>query len=216
MANFKGILITGSSVDGKTAPCRGCSSKLFGKHLTKKMVDVIYEWRSKTDAVLVGRKTVLIDDPSLYCLGNENYTRIVIDQNLTLPLNRKFFDGSMRSIVVTTVLGKERKKNTLRSKGVEIFQVKKTTFFDDLKKELMKVCISKVLVESGGTIGAHVLRHGFCTEFVVGYFPFLIGGARTPTVLDDYVHNSHKAIKLKLLTIETVDNDMLLARYKIM
>jgi len=71
-----------------------------------------HRWRSEEDAVLVGKRTALIDNPQLTVRHwkGRNPKRIVIDRNLELPDNLHLFDQSVETIVFnslkTKTLGK--------------------------------------------------------------------------------------------------------------
>ncbi len=67
--------------------------------------NLVHKWRSEEDAVLVGTKTALIDNPQLnvrLCPGR-NPIRIIIDQNLTLPDSLHLFDQSQPTIVFNVI-----------------------------------------------------------------------------------------------------------------
>lgn len=56
---------------------------------------MVHKWRSEEAAILIGRNTALLDDPSLtnrYWPG-KNPLRMVIDPELTLPHHLKIFNG---------------------------------------------------------------------------------------------------------------------------
>ena len=55
----------------------------------------VHKQRAEHQAILVGRKTALLDNPSLTTRNwyGKNPIRLVIDKELTLPLNLKLFDG---------------------------------------------------------------------------------------------------------------------------
>lgn len=60
-----------------------------------------HRWRSEEDAILVGKRTALIDNPELNVREwkGRNPIRIVLDKNLDLPLNLNLFDQSQDTIV---------------------------------------------------------------------------------------------------------------------
>ena len=64
-----------------------------------------HKWRSEEDAILVGKKTALIDDPELNVREwtGRNPTRIVIDRSLELPNHLHLFDKSQPTIVFNSV-----------------------------------------------------------------------------------------------------------------
>lgn len=65
----------------------------------------VHKQRAEHQAILVGRKTALLDNPSLttrYWYG-KNPVRMVIDKELTLPTSLKLFDGSTPTWIFTAL-----------------------------------------------------------------------------------------------------------------
>lgn len=63
----------------------------------------VHKLRTEYSAILVGRRTALLDNPSLtsrYWYG-KNPIRLVIDKDLTLPRHLHIFDGKVPTIVFT-------------------------------------------------------------------------------------------------------------------
>ncbi len=90
------ILKWAQTADGYFAPEQGQQwiSSESAKILT-------HRWRSEEDAVLVGYRTALSDDPQLNVRAwtGRNPKRIVIDRNLSLPKNLHLFDQSQETLV---------------------------------------------------------------------------------------------------------------------
>jgi len=64
---------------------------------------LVHKWRSEVDAIMVGTKTALIDDPALttrHYFG-ASPLRVVIDRRLRLPTSLKLFDGTAPTLIVT-------------------------------------------------------------------------------------------------------------------
>ncbi len=104
-------------------------------------------WRSQESAILVGKNTVINDNPSLTCRAvyGKNPIRIVIDRNLTLnPTDYAVFDDQATTLVLNEV------KNE-KNKTVEYIQLDFENFFDALNSVLYQRAIQSVIVE-GGTI----------------------------------------------------------------
>jgi diaminohydroxyphosphoribosylaminopyrimidine deaminase/5-amino-6-(5-phosphoribosylamino)uracil reductase len=75
---------------------------------------LVHRWRSEEAAILVGRRTALIDDPAL---TNRHWPgrpavrsplRLVLDPSLSLPSHLQLFDGSVPTVVFNTLLQEER------------------------------------------------------------------------------------------------------------
>lgn len=73
---------------------------IFSTPLTSMLV---HKRRAEHAAILVGRRTALLDNPSLTTRSwyGKNPVRLVIDKDLTLPADLSLFDGSVRTIVFT-------------------------------------------------------------------------------------------------------------------
>jgi diaminohydroxyphosphoribosylaminopyrimidine deaminase/5-amino-6-(5-phosphoribosylamino)uracil reductase len=65
---------------------------------------ISHRWRSEEDAILVGKRTALIDNPKLDVREwkGRNPLRIVLDKNLELPATLNLFDQSQDTIVFNT------------------------------------------------------------------------------------------------------------------
>ena len=64
---------------------------------------LVHKWRSEEDAILVGTKTALNDNPGLDTRDwkGKNPLRLVIDRNLSLPKHLKIFNDAAKTIVFT-------------------------------------------------------------------------------------------------------------------
>ena len=61
----------------------------------------VHRWRTQEEAILVGRKTALIDDPALTAREwrGRNPLRLVIDRELSLPSTLQLFDDEAPTII---------------------------------------------------------------------------------------------------------------------
>jgi diaminohydroxyphosphoribosylaminopyrimidine deaminase/5-amino-6-(5-phosphoribosylamino)uracil reductase len=66
---------------------------------------LVHKWRSEEDAILVGKNTALIDNPSLTnrCWTGKSPKRILIDKNLDVPADYHLLDQSIETIVFNAV-----------------------------------------------------------------------------------------------------------------
>ena len=72
---------------------------------SEKSKKLVHSWRAEEDAILVGRKTVVADNPSLtvrMCDG-KNPIRIVIDKELSLNKKGNVFDDQAETIVFNNI-----------------------------------------------------------------------------------------------------------------
>jgi len=111
---------------------------------SKESKTLVHNWRAEEDAILVGRKTVIADNPSLtvrMCEG-KNPIRLVIDKSLSLDNNYNIFDDNAETLVFNNI------KSDIVSNTIYI----KTDFnnlIEEILNELYKRNILSLIVEGG-------------------------------------------------------------------
>ncbi len=104
---------------------------------------LVHKWRSEEQSILVGRNTILNDNPSLTVreISGKNPTRIVIDSQLQLSKDDNIFSKDAPTLVFN------RLKND-KIDGVEWIKISETST-KHILDELFKRNIQSVLVEGG-------------------------------------------------------------------
>ena len=177
------ILSTAISIDGKIATKTG-DSKLSSKE------DIIrlHKLRSNVDAILVGKNTVLQDDPMLtvrYIKG-KNPTRIILDSTGSISTNSKILQTSNKipTMIVVSKKIPQLNLNKLNKFPVDIVVAGKNSV--DVKLFLKKIAgknFKKILVEGGGTINWEFIKQNLFDEMIVTLSPFLIGGEKAVSLI---------------------------------
>jgi len=170
------ILSAATSVDGKIATRTGDSN------LSSKQDKVrLHKLRSKVDAILVGKNTVLLDNPLLtvrYARG-KNPIRIILDSKGTISKKSKILQTSDKIPTIIAVSKKISKSNydKLCKFPVEIITAGKNSVnIKLLLKKLSNKKINTILVEGGGTVNWEFIKHNLFDELIITLSPFLIGG----------------------------------------
>ncbi len=90
------ILKWAETADGYFAPVSG--QRWISNQASKQLV---HKWRSEEDAILVGKRTAELDNPSLTVREwqGRNPKRILIDKNLELAESLSIFDGAAETII---------------------------------------------------------------------------------------------------------------------
>ncbi len=181
------IVYVTSSVDGKIASRTG-ESRLSCPYDLKRL----HRLRSECDAVMVGAKTIIVDDPLLtvrYVKG-KNPIRVVIDGTLRSPLNSRVFnDKSAKTVVYTSTLAPRGKVLELKRLGIEVFVMTAkggdgTLRLSDVLRHMYEVLgVRKLLIEGGGTLLWHVFREGLVDEVRITISPYIVGGEKAVTVV---------------------------------
>ena len=107
--------------------------------------------RSEVDAILIGRQTALIDNPSLTVreVSGTNPQRLVLDTNKKLPSYIKIFNDKKAE---TIVLCSENNFNNIKNKSYKYLPVKEKNGFLsplDILKTIAKEGITSILIEGG-------------------------------------------------------------------
>ena len=109
---------------------------------------LVHKRRAEHIGILVGRKTALLDNPSLTTRSwyGKNPLRMVIDKDLTLPEHLTLFDGSTPTIVFT------RRTDVPTKTQIEYIPL---DFDKDILPQIMEVLYQKKvqsLMVEGGSI----------------------------------------------------------------
>ncbi len=120
---------------------KNLESKWISNEFSRQLV---HQWRSEEDAVLVGTRTASHDNPSLSVRdwSGRNPTRIVIDRFLRLNSHLHLFDKKVKTICYN-VLKHEEHKNLL------FVRLDENNFVVDLINDLYKQKIQSVIIEGG-------------------------------------------------------------------
>jgi len=210
------ILSAAISIDGKIATRLG-DSKLS----SKKDRIRLHRLRSKVDAILVGKNTVLRDDPLLtvrYTKG-KNPTRIILDSQGTISVNSKILQTCNKIPTIIAVSKKISKTNLQKLKKfpVEIIMTGKNSVnIKSLMNNLSKRKINTLLVEGGGTVNWQFIQNNLFDEILITITPFIIGGTEAIAFVQGKGFDKIiKSPKLRLNRIKRLENYLILHYTKV-
>ncbi|MGB3341834.1 MAG: bifunctional diaminohydroxyphosphoribosylaminopyrimidine deaminase/5-amino-6-(5-phosphoribosylamino)uracil reductase RibD [bacterium] len=143
------------SQDGKIA---GSAQKYITSESSRRFVHAL---RGQLNAVLVGIKTILIDNPYLTdrLLGKNNPVRIVIDPNLEIPEHANFLIPDSQRIIITNKQNDAKKIKVLTDAGAEFIFLECAPYpTAKILEELGKQGIGAILIEGGGEVFTHFFK----------------------------------------------------------
>lgn len=110
---------------------------------------LVHKKRAEHDAILVGRRTALLDNPSLSVRNwyGKNPVRLVIDKELTLPKDLRLFDGSIETLVFTA---KEAPRPNPHTEYIRLDFTR--DILPQITETLYQRKIQSLLVEGGSTL----------------------------------------------------------------
>ncbi|QMU31245.1 bifunctional diaminohydroxyphosphoribosylaminopyrimidine deaminase/5-amino-6-(5-phosphoribosylamino)uracil reductase RibD [Adhaeribacter radiodurans] len=169
------VLKWAQTADGFIAQSNGEPTAISGS-LAKKLV---HKWRTEEQAIMVGTRTALSDNPHLNVrewTGNAPI-RIVIDKNLRLPPTLHVFDKKQP----TFVYNYERHENTPNLEYVKITPA--VDLLEQILPDLHQRSIQSVLVEGGTILLNHFLASDIWDEIRVLRSPQqLENGVKAPSL----------------------------------
>jgi diaminohydroxyphosphoribosylaminopyrimidine deaminase / 5-amino-6-(5-phosphoribosylamino)uracil reductase len=174
----------GMSLDGKIATVTGESRWITGE----KARAMGMKLRAGADAILVGVKTVLADDPSLTVrlpgFKDKRWRRIILDPRARMPLTAKVVadQHATSTIVVVTKAAPARRAAAL-GRRVRVLRAPTRANGIDLRwllKKLGQEEITSLLVEGGGETNAAFLEARLANCVAFFYAPLVLGGRDAP------------------------------------
>ena len=134
------------------------SKKWISTALSKKMV---HKWRTEEDAVLVGKQTVIADDPQLTTREwtGKNPIRLVIDKNLQIPLDKQIFNGAGKTIIFNEL-------KSAYSENLQYVQMEDMHYYlpQKIAFQLYLMDIQSVIIEGGANILNQFIQAGLWDE----------------------------------------------------
>ena len=210
------ILSAATSLDGKIATRTG-DSKLSSKQDSVR----VHKLRSKVDAILVGKNTVLRDNPLLtvrYTRG-KNPIRIILDSKGSISKKSKILQTSNEIPTIIAVSKKITKSNfdKLHKFPVEVIIAGENSVnIKLLLKKLSDKKIKTILVEGGGTVNWEFIKQNLFDELIITLSPFLIGGHDAISFVQgqgfEKISNSPN---LRLKSIKRLKNYLVLSYVKV-
>ena len=210
------ILSAAISIDGKIST-RTNDSKFSSEEDSIRL----HKLRSKVDAILIGKNTLLQDDPLLTVrhTKGKNPIRIILDSKGTIPINSKIIKTSNEISTIVAVSKKISKVNLLKLKKLPIEIIvagENSVNLKLLMKKLSNKKIKTILVEGGGTVNWEFIKNNLFNELIVTLSPYLIGGnAATSFVEGKGFAKISNSPNLKLKSIKRLKNYLVLNYIKV-
>lgn len=172
-------ILTASSLNGVITPARGTNAEtlipLLG--VPREVLEWKWEVRRRHDAVFVGTRTVLVDDPGLtsHARPDRPAVRVTVDPAGRIPRSARFFDGSARTLVGVSETTPGEYLELLAARGVETVPAGEDRI--DLRRFLAALAerdLADVVAEGGGTLNRALLEAGLVDRLYLILIPVVL------------------------------------------
>jgi len=208
------------SLDGKIAATSGDSRWVSGPETR----EWSHQLRTKIDALMVGVRTVLIDDPQLTARpggidAERQPLRIVADSRGRTPVTARVLDGPGRALLTTTSASGAAWRRQMAEAGAEVLVLPERDERVDLEG-LLRVLgerqLLSLLVEGGGELLGSFFNAGLVDKVHAVIAPLVIGGREAPAaVAGRGVERMAEALRLVEVSVERLGDDVLVTGYPI-
>lgn len=171
------------TADGRIADSSGQSRWITGPEARAE----VHRLRRRADAILVGARTVIKDNPSLLPEGpqpNALYRVIIDGQGRSQAEAQVFTDARAgNTILCTTHDCPDSRRKRWEAHGAAVWGVpsrKGKIQLTEVLRLLGKMGLLHVVCEGGGVLAEGLVREGLVDEFWLFYAPRLLGGRSVP------------------------------------
>ncbi|HLO17749.1 MAG TPA: dihydrofolate reductase family protein [Anaerolineales bacterium] len=184
--------------------------------------------RASVDAIMVGGRTLLDEDPKLTVKSEllrtervagglpPNPVKVGIVTQANIRADSQFLNEGPADIVIFTTRRTSKKYlSVLKSRHVDVY-------VDDADKvdlgnalaTLKQLGVNRLMVEGGSTLNFELMRLGLVDEVMVYVAPMVFGGESAPTMAAGLGLKRSEAIPLKLIEVEKWEDGGALLKYQ--
>lgn len=209
------IMKGGVSLDGKLNYVKGYGGWITGKESR----EAVHAIRNRVDAIMVGRGTIEIDDPSLTTRitgkKGRDPVRVVLDTNLQTSPEAKVYcqKSSAKTLIFCSDSLAQEKKERFTHPNVVIKPVACQGDILDLKevaKVLGREGICSVLVEGGARLHGAFLREKLFDSVNLFIAPIFAGENGVALVEGYSIENREMAVRLDNISYKRCGNDIMI------
>jgi 2,5-diamino-6-(ribosylamino)-4(3H)-pyrimidinone 5'-phosphate reductase len=184
--------------------------------------------RASTDAIMVGGRTLLDEDPKLTVKSevlraervgrglSPNPVKVGIVTEANIQADSQFLNAGPADIVIfTTRRTSKERLSLLKSRRVDVYvdHAQKVDLQNALAT-LKELGIERLMVEGGSTLNFELVRLGLVDEITEYVAPMVFGGESAPTMAAGSGLKRSEAILLKLIEAEKWEDGGVLLKYQ--
>ncbi|HKG53113.1 MAG TPA: dihydrofolate reductase family protein [Anaerolineales bacterium] len=187
------------------------------------------QMRAGADAIMVGGRTLLDEDPKLTVKSevlraervasglSPNPMKVGIVTKANIKAESNFLNAGPADVVIFTT-HRTSKEDLARLKSQRVDVYMDATDQVDLQRALAvlrEIGVERLMVEGGSTLNFELLRLGLVDEVTTYVAPMIFGGESAPTLAAGSGLKRSEAIPLKLIKTETWEDGGVLLKYQV-
>jgi 2,5-diamino-6-(ribosylamino)-4(3H)-pyrimidinone 5'-phosphate reductase len=185
--------------------------------------------RASADAIMVGGRTLLDEDPKLTVKSEglraervtsglaPNPIKVGIVTQANIKADSNFLNAGPANIVIfTTQRTSKEHLALLKSRHVDVYvdHAEKVDLHSALAL-LKEIGVDRLMVEGGSTLNFELIRLGLVDEITAYVAPMIFGGESAPTMAAGSGLKRNEAIPLKLVETEAWEDGSVLLKYQL-
>jgi diaminohydroxyphosphoribosylaminopyrimidine deaminase / 5-amino-6-(5-phosphoribosylamino)uracil reductase len=212
-------LKAGMTLDGKIAAGDGHSKWITSQDSRMRAQQLRFE----NDALLVGIRTVLQDDPWLTDRSGQtrrrSLTRVILDSNLSFPLQSNVASSRQEGAILVFCSEEYEPERRCRLEGIGIEVIPVAASGQHLPiatvlNELGRREITSLLIEGGAEVNFSSLRSHAVDKIIFFVAPRILGGRRAvPVVGGEGFPDLNRSLSLAFTAVEQVGSDLMVEAY---
>jgi 2,5-diamino-6-(ribosylamino)-4(3H)-pyrimidinone 5'-phosphate reductase len=185
--------------------------------------------RADADAIMVGGRTLLDEDPKLTVKSealraervanglSPNPIKVGIVTEANITADSQFLNAGPANIVIfTTQRTSKEHLALLKSRHVDVYvDNAEQVDLQSALAVLKEIGVERLMVEGGSTLNFELIRLGLVDEVIAYVAPMIFGGESAPTMAAGSGLKQSEAIPLKLIQSETWEDGGVLLRYHV-
>ena len=208
------------SLDGKIATHTGDSKWVTGPQARA----LVQQMRRETDAVMVGIKTVLADDPALTARDSAGIPlarqplRVALDSHCRMPAESQLLHQPGQTLVYTTAAAPAANVRGLEKTGAEVVKLTATPLGQvcpsEALSDLGRRGVVNLLVEGGGLTLGSLFDNGLVDKVHAFVAPVIIGGINAASPVEGTgAESMAQALRLERASSRQIGPDWMITGY---
>ena len=204
------------TLDGKIATATGESQWITGPAARRHA----HRLRRQVDAIAVGLRTVVKDDPRLTVRTGRPVARqplrVVLDSRLAIPLSARVLSPRLRAgtVLATTARAPRSRISHLRRLGATVLVLPSEQGRVSLRaclKQLARMGVNRLLIEGGGELAASAIKARVVNRLHLYMAPRLLGGSNAKGVIGGRSpRRLAQALSVSALSLKKIGRDLLI------